>query len=91
MAWKKGKGKYPINWDRIKAKVLDRANYRCEICNRLPDNYRKGYRDSDTWSMTTKDFRVHHKDADKSNNDLTNLIYLCMWCHGALHAELNRR
>ena len=89
--WTKPKGKYPGTWDKIKALVLDKANYRCEICKRIPDNFKKDFRESNTWSFTTKDFRVHHKDLDKSNNVLSNLIYVCKWCHGELHAELNRR
>jgi hypothetical protein len=77
MAWKKGQGIYPKNWDKIKAIVLDRANYRCEIYNKLPDNYGKNYQPFAWDNITSKRFVVHHKDADKSNNDLINLIYLC--------------
>ena len=35
----------------------------------------------------TEDVVVHHKDGDRSNNDLSNLIPLCAGCHGAVHAR----
>ena len=24
---------------------------------------------------------VHHVDGDRSNNDVSNLVVLCVWCH----------
>lgn len=89
--WTKPRGKYPGNWDRIKSLVLDRARYRCEICGRVPDNFKKNYRPSNYDNFDTRQFRVHHKDLNKSNNSLSNLIYLCKRCHGELHQELNWR
>lgn len=89
--WKEPKGKYPRNWDSIKALVLDRAKYKCEICKRIPDNFKKNYYPEAHDNITTQHFRVHHKDLDKSNNDLSNLMYVCQWCHGELHRELNRK
>ncbi len=89
--WTKPKGKYPGNWDRTKSIVMDRANYRCEICKTIPDNFKRKYNPNHYDNFTTKDFRVHHKDLDKSNSDLNNLMFVCKWCHGELHKELNRR
>mgnify|MGYP001558146832 CR=1 FL=1 len=89
--WKKPKGKYPSDWDKIKALVLDKANYRCEICKRIPDNFKRDYNPMASDNNTSKRFRVHHKDLDKGNNNLSNLMFVCQWCHGQLHSELNRR
>jgi predicted HNH restriction endonuclease len=91
MAWTKPKGKYPGNWDKIKSLVIDSANYRCEICKIIPDNFKKNYKPYASDNFTTAQFRVHHKDLDKSNNNLPNLIYVCKGCHGELHRELNRK
>jgi len=89
MAWLKGKGKYPKNWDKIKAQVMHRDNYRCVICGRIPDNFKKNYNPNAWDNITTQHFRVHHRDLNKSNNDLSNLMYVCQWCHGELHRDLN--
>jgi len=89
--WLKPIGKYPPTWDKIKSLVLDHANYRCEICKRIPDNFKKNYKPFSYDNYTTKNFRVHHKDLDKNNNDLSNLIYVCKRCHGELHHTINRR
>ena len=75
--WKKPKGKYLGIWDRIKTKVLDRANYRCEICKRMPDNFKKNYNPIAYDNITTRHFRVHHKDLNKSNNDLSKFFLFC--------------
>jgi hypothetical protein len=29
---------------------------------------------------------VHHKDRDRTNNDMSNLETLCLWCHGKHHS-----
>lgn len=34
-----------------------------------------------------KMFDVHHIDGDRSNNELPNLVVLCVWCH-AKHTRL---
>jgi len=34
---------------------------------------------------STSNIVVHHKDADRENNDLENLVPLCKSCHRALH------
>jgi endogenous inhibitor of DNA gyrase (YacG/DUF329 family) len=33
---------------------------------------------------------IHHKDGNKKNNDPSNLIGLCRYCHTSLHAETIR-
>jgi len=88
--WKKPKGKYPKDWDKIKSLVMDNAHYRCEICGKIPDNFKEDYFHGAAYSITTQSFRVHHKNLNKSDNRLSNLIYVCNMCHGELHKELNR-
>ena len=87
MAWKKPKGKYPGNWDKIKDIVLLKANFACEICGRKPKT--NSIYGSNKVIIELKHFRVHHQDQNKSNNCLSNLIFVCMKCHGKLHRELN--
>lgn len=36
---------------------------------------------------STENVLVHHKNADRSDNDLSNLIPLCTACHGKVHAR----
>lgn len=50
-------------------KVLERDGYTCGHC---------GFR-SLKWQ------EIHHKDDDHANNDLSNLVTLCPWCHGCHH------
>jgi predicted HNH restriction endonuclease len=87
--WKKPVGKYPGNWDRIKSLVMDRAGYKCEICGEMPDKFKKDYHYGRYDNNKTNKFKIHHKDINKSNNDLSNLMYVCMWCHGELHRQIN--
>lgn len=87
--WKPPKGKYPIGWDDIKEVVEQIADYKCEICSKKPDNYKKNFNPTAWDNVTTQHFRVHHIDQNKSNNCLTNLQYLCQSCHGELHRRIN--
>ena len=86
--WAKGKGKYPGNWDKIKDIVISKANYECEVCHKKPKF--KSIYGSEVVIIILKDFRVHHIDQNKSNNVLSNLMFVCKKCHGKLHRELNR-
>lgn len=36
---------------------------------------------------STESVVVHHRDGDRSNNDLGNLTPLCVGCHAAVHAR----
>jgi hypothetical protein len=36
---------------------------------------------------STEDVLVHHKNGDRSDNSLSNLIPLCNACHGKVHAR----
>lgn len=35
----------------------------------------------------TEDILVHHRDGDRTNNELSNLIPLCAGCHGKVHGR----
>lgn len=71
--YSKFKGKYPDNWDEIKAIVREEAGNKCERCQHEHDP-KAGY------ALT-----VHHLDNDKSNCERWNLAALCQRCH--LHIQ----
>lgn len=56
--------------------IEDNIGNKCEICGR---EYSKDVR-----------FEAHHKDGDHSNNDLSNLQWLCVSCHKKAHYKLGR-
>jgi predicted HNH restriction endonuclease len=73
--WRGGasKEKYPPEFSkRLREQVRKRDGYRCRICHAGA----KGVAG-----------RVHHIDADKKNNKLSNLILLCKTCHGEIHGQ----
>ena len=59
-------GKYFDN--TLKEKIRDRDNYRCQFCNK-------------TQIENGRFLSVHHIDYNKKNNDINNLISLCLKCH----------
>lgn len=88
------KGKYPSpkEWAAIRARILARANNRCEFCG-VP-NYAIGYRgtDGNFYSGVScvidegdKPIRIvltiAHLDQDETNNADENLRALCQRCH----------
>lgn len=73
--WKGGASKeeYPKEFYKIREFILDRDKYQCRVCGR---------------SLNNSKFRhVHHRDADKKNNSMDNLISLCIHCHGQVHSK----
>jgi hypothetical protein len=62
---------YPANWEQISKGVKDRAGWRCmnPSCNRLLDGIYRKY------------LHVHHKNGDRSDISIGNLISLCIDCH----------
>lgn len=73
-AWKGGITKLPYGpeWnDLLKEKVKIRDNHTCQECGLI-----------ELESKYT--FHVHHKDANKFNNSINNLITLCPSCHGKM-------
>ena len=59
----------------LKFKVLERDRYICQICKK--DVSGKGLA------------VVHHKDGDKQNNTMKNLVTLCKSCHPKIHYSLH--
>jgi 5-methylcytosine-specific restriction endonuclease McrA/transposase len=53
--------------------ALKRDLYRCRMCNKNEEE---------------ATLHVHHRDLNKENNMLKNLMTLCEVCHGKLHAEI---
>jgi len=58
--------------EELKQKVRERDNYHCRICDASEDDTR---------------FNCHHIDFSKTNHFIDNLIYLCVSCHGLVHAK----
>jgi hypothetical protein len=68
-----GKRPYPKLWtEALKSIIRDRDNHRCTDCG-CPE------------SENIKNLDVHHIDNNKNNNELSNLISLCMRCHRKRH------
>ena len=65
---------YTDNWKAIAHRIRQRDSYTCQLCG----EYRKH------WGPH---LHVHHIDADKTNNALTNLISLCAKCHKAIQYD----
>lgn len=75
-AWKGGiaKWEYAPNWKALARQVRDEANWTCEWCSRREARWGKR-------------FHVHHIDADKFNNDRSNLVAICWLCHARAHGK----
>jgi len=60
--------------ETLKEKIRNRDNRTCQICKKIEEeNGRK--------------LEVHHIDSDKKNNDINNLIALCLSCHSKTKGE----
>lgn len=86
---------YPDNraWLSIRARILERAGYRCEGSPRFPRcRARHGEPHPVTGSRVV--LTCAHLDHNPENNDLANILALCQRCHlthdAAEHAR-NRR
>jgi 5-methylcytosine-specific restriction endonuclease McrA len=69
--WNGGKSfePYPLGWNRtFKEQIRYRDGYKCQICG-VPEIECKSK------------LHVHHKDYDKENLKLDNLVSLCQSCH----------
>ena len=74
----KSKEKYGLGWTKyIKEKIKSRDRYKCKLC---------GISQGDCFSTLI----VHHKDSNKKNNEIINLITLCRRCHLKLHRKLTK-
>ena len=66
--------------------VLERDGFKCVLCNTTNEEYTKTYK---------RELSIHHMDGSGRimkfrNNNIDNLITLCMACHRKLHSELLR-
>jgi hypothetical protein len=70
--WRGGKSLqgYPSEFKLLSKDIRKRDNETCRIC------YKK---------QSGRSGVVHHIDGNKSNNDESNLIFLCRRCHGKIH------
>lgn len=58
---------------KLKREVRERDDYRCRICRKK--------------KRTNRELPVHHISGDRNDNDMSNLISLCVDCHIAIHAQ----
>jgi hypothetical protein len=66
--------RYPAEFSRrLRRQIRERDHQLCRICGATA----KGIQGN-----------VHHIDADKNNNDESNLILVCRSCHGKIHGAL---
>lgn len=72
--WKGGTSPYPYGWNKLSKALRELRNNSCEICKS---------------KKQSKRLYVHHKDRNKMNSDLKNLIVLCSSCHREVHPEIN--
>ena len=82
---------YPVNWQEIRAEVLQRAGQRCEWCGAA--NHERHPLTGSRVVLT-----IAHLDHDIANNQPANLAALCQRCHlrhdagqHKLNAALTRR
>lgn len=78
-------GEYPPDWRTgdIQKRVRELAGHKCENCG-------LEFEHGTNLSIIRKNGRrvigtVHHIDWNKSNCDLSNLVYLCQSCHYTIH------
>ena len=63
---------YGSGWTpKLRKQIAERDDYTCQMCNEVLP---------DKWA-------THHIDYDKDNNELSNLIFLCKYCHGKTNAN----
>lgn len=51
--------------------------------------YRRAKKTSCEWCGSNKNLCVHHKDKNRYNNDINNLITICKRCHQTHHTVRN--
>ena len=73
---------YPADWPEIRARILERAQNRCEWCGVEHLSYR---------GTAKIVLTVAHLDHDPRNNADDNLAALCQRCHNRHDAEHRRQ
>lgn len=83
------------NWDRLYARIKERylndPTFRKALHGRAVANAklkRSGRIRECEACGSKKDLQCHHVNLDPTDNLLTNLMWLCRWCHTRLHAQL---
>ena len=72
---------YALNWKEISKQVLEKAGYRCELC--------EAAQGSPHWKTGSRVIlTTHHIDGNPRNNAQMNLIALCQRCHLRLDLPL---
>ncbi len=77
------KALYPKNWKEIRAKILARANNRCEFCG--VENHTMRFNPK-TGKEAKIVLTVAHLDHNPENCDPENLRALCQRCHNQYDA-----
>jgi hypothetical protein len=65
--------KYSPEFRHIREFIKDRDNHSCQICGKSVYKSRYGH--------------VHHINGNKQDNDINNLILLCVNCHCLVHSQ----
>lgn len=82
-AWSKGKRQK--DWSdytratNLKPHLIQERGSVCERCER------------DTWQGEPIPLEIHHRDGDRTNNTLPNLVLLCPNCHALTDTWRNRK
>jgi len=63
-------GSYTKTFKETRKIILERDDYKCSLCSRTKEE-----------SVNQMDLSVHHIDYNKQNDNLSNLITLCLTCH----------
>lgn len=98
------RGRYPKDWKRIRASILERAGNRCEQCGVPNYAYRPSQRNAwtndlgqaETWAMDGERvsrivLTIAHLDHQPENCDPDNLRAWCQRCHNRYDAPHRRR
>ncbi len=71
--WRTTKGsKLDATWKTIRRRILIRDDHTCRFCGLRSQKY----------------MEVHHVDGNHENNDESNLITVCPFCHSVFHVGL---
>jgi 5-methylcytosine-specific restriction endonuclease McrA len=95
------KHRYPKDWKKIRARILERASHRCEQCwvpnyayrNRSTGEWTTNQMQVETWTCVDGDKATHivltiaHLDHTPENCADDNLRALCQRCHLAYDVE----
>lgn len=70
-------GEYPTEFnEQLKEDVRSRQGYQCQQC---------GMSQTECLSRYGQKLSIHHKDEDKDNCSVSNLVALCKKCHQGTH------